>query len=189
MINNNKENSVVSAYKKFWPLYFSGALGPFFLGAMYIANVSLSSIIWPGDNYHVLEMGAMFAVLFWSGAVAAIIFGIIVDRFSRKKMWFIILIVDSICIFLLSFIQEGQGIQTWWYVFVLISLYAFFAGGRWSAVISLSDDAVPTNQRSRFIAVFGTINGAFNIAGSIIISLRKKKSAQSTKSRKVVRRP
>jgi DHA1 family tetracycline resistance protein-like MFS transporter len=74
---------------------------------------------------------------------------------------------------MLGFANMGQGMTTWIYFFIFILIFAFFAGGSYPTMISLSNDIVPLEHRSKFfgyLSVFGSIFMmlGFLISGSLV---------------------
>ena len=145
-----EQNSDISLTKTFWPLYFLNGFQHISFGGIIVLVVPLSLLMWPDEPYHALEIGIMITILFWSDSFAGLIFGRFIDRHSRKIIIIIISIVRGFSMIMLGFAFIGRGIETWWYFVIFIFFFGTFAGGSWPAVISLSNDAVPRQQRSRF---------------------------------------
>ncbi len=173
MGKGNKTSLVSSFNSIFWPLYILNGLQSVAYGAMIILVVPLALIIWPTDpaDIHALEMGILYTTLSWSGSIAGLIFGRLIDKYSRKKIIIIISIFRGSSMLLLGFAVYGGEDSTWWYFFTLIALFGFFAGGSWPAINSLSNDIVPRDHRSRFFGVYQIVLNSTNIIGWVIAAI------------------
>ena len=170
---NSELDNEFSLVKAMWPIYLlSGFFSAAFSG-IFILVVPLSSIFWPGEPFHALEMGILITAMLWVTAVAGILFGRFIDnhKFKRTKILFIVAIFRGFSMIMLSFAVEGEGIETWLYFLFFISIFAFFAGGNYSSVVSLSDDIVPKDQRSRFFGIHSIFRHSFQHIGFVISGL------------------
>lgn len=163
----------LSYNRKIWPLYFVNGFNSIAFGGIIIIIVPLSSLFWPAEDYHALEMGILVTTLFWVSSITGIVFGWIIDRYSRIKTILVISIVRSVSMIMLSFATIGQGLASWWYFFIFVFIFAFFAGGSYPAMISISNDIVPLEDRSKFfgyLSIFGSIFMMFGflISGSLV---------------------
>ena len=170
IISTDSEDSEFSLFKHFWALYLLGGFQSLAYAGFTILVVPLSLIMWPDEPYHALEIGILVSVLFFVSSLTGLIFGILIDRFSRKKIIFIISIFRSICMAMLGFAIEGQGFETWLYFLIFVSIFAAFAGGSWPSIISLSNDIVPKEYRSRFFGALGVWMGLFVTLGFLVAS-------------------
>jgi len=170
MDKGKKTNSEKSFNRVFWPLYLLNGFQSVAYGAMIVLVVPLALIIWPSDpaDIHALEMGILYTTLSWSSSIAGLLFGRLIDRYSRKNIIIIISIFRGTSMLLLGFAVYGGEASTWWYFFTLIALFGFFAGGSWPAVNSLSNDIVPRDRRSRFFGVYQIVLNTTNIVGWLI---------------------
>lgn len=158
-------NSHHKSYNKLiWPIYLLNGFNSISFGGIIILIVPLSSLIWPGEDYHALEMGILITTLLWSSSISGLFFGRMIDKYSRVKILILTTTARSICMILLGFTIAGQGMVTWWYFFILILIFGIFAGGNYPAMVSLSNDIVPSEHRSKFF-------GYLSIAGSIFMML------------------
>ncbi len=167
---SDKSNSEFSIHGTFWSLYLLGGLQNLAYAGFTILIVQLSLIMWPSDPYHALEIGILLMVLFWVTSICGLFFGILIDKFSRTKILFIISIFRGFSIAMLGFAKEGQGFETWFYFLFFISIFAIFAGGSWPSIASLSNDLVPKSHKSRFFGVFGLVIGLFMTLGFLVAS-------------------
>ncbi len=160
-----------SFHKKIWSVYTLSGFQSLAFSGIIILIVPLSFLFWPKDPYHALEMGILISILFFLSSIGGILFGILIDKYARKLMLFIISIFRGLSIFMLGFAIEGKGMETWTYFLVFVIIFAFFAGGAWPAIMSLSNDMIPKEQRSRFFGILGILWSLFNTAGFIFASL------------------
>ena len=170
MTEGIKANSEKSFNRVFWPLYVLNGFQSVAYGAMIVLVVPLALIIWPNDPayIHALEMGILYTALSWSGAFAGLLFGKLIDKYSRKKIIIVISMFRGLSMFFLGFAVKGGGSDTWFYFFILIAIFGFFAGGSWPAINSLSNDVVPQVHRSRFFGVYQIVLNTTNIIGWLI---------------------
>jgi MFS family permease len=154
----------------FWPLYLLNGFQSIAYGAMIVLVVPLALIFWPNDaaDTHALEMGILYTILSWSSSFAGLYFGKLIDKYSRKKIVIVISLFRGISMVMLGFAYRGGGINTWFYFFIFLAIFGFFAGGTWPAVISLSNDVVARDKRSRFFGVYEIVRNTTNISGWLI---------------------
>lgn len=151
-----------------WPLYLLNGFQSIAYGSFIVLIVPLSEIFWPTEPTHFIEMGILYSSLSWCAAVGGLIFGRLIDKCSRKWIIVIITFFRGLPIFLLGYAIEGMGTITWAYFLILISIFGFFAGGSWPAVISLSNDVVPRFQRSQFFGYYELVRRITNTSGWLI---------------------
>jgi len=170
MAEEKKANLQKSFNRVFWPLYLLNGFQSIAYGAMIVLVVPLALIIWPNDpaDIHALEMGLLYTTLSWTGSFAGLLFGRLIDKYSRKKIIIIISLFRGLSMFILGFAVKGGGFDTWLYFFILIAIFGFFAGGSWPAINSLSNDVVPRDHRSRFFGVYQIVLNTTNIVGWLI---------------------
>ncbi|MFX1387145.1 MAG: MFS transporter [Promethearchaeota archaeon] len=166
-------NSKSSFNKVFWPLYLLNGFQSVAYGAMIVLVVPLALIIWPNDlaEIHALEMGILYTTLSWTSSFGGLIFGRLIDKYSRKIIIIIISIFRGTSMLLLGFAVYGGESSTWWYFFSFIALFGLFSGGSWPAVNSLSNDIVSRDRRSRFFGVYQIVLNTTNIIGWLIAAI------------------
>lgn len=168
MSRPNNITSEKSYNKLIWPLYFVNGFNSIAFGGLIIIIVPLSSLFWPSEEYHALEMGILVTSLFWASSITGIIFGWIIDRYSRIKLILIISVLRSLSMIMLGFATIGQGLTSWWYFFTFVLIFAFFAGGSYPAMISISNDIVPHKDRSKFFGYLSIFGSMFMMLGFLI---------------------
>ncbi len=164
----SKKNT--SYNRKLWPLYLLNGFQSIAYGSFIVLIVPLSEIFWPGEVTHFLEMGLLYSMLSWSSAVGGLIFGRLIDLYSRRLIIIIISIFRGAPMLLLGFAMEAMGAYSWLYFLLLVSVFGFFSGGSWPAVISISNDIVPQNRRSRFFGTYEIIRRSTNISGWVFVA-------------------
>ncbi len=170
MLRRKRKSSKISFNRVFWPLYLLNGFQSVAYGAMIVLVVPLAQIIWPGDpaDIHALEMGLFYTILSWSGSFSGLLFGRLIDKYSRKKIIIVISIFRGFSMLFLGFAVRGGGFGTWLYFLSFIFIFGFFAGGSWPAINSLSNDVVPRDYRSRFFGVYQIVLNTTNIIGWLI---------------------
>jgi MFS family permease len=151
-----------------WPLYLLNGFQSIAYGSFIVLIVPLSEIFWPGEPTHFIEMGILYSSLSWSSAIGGLIFGRLIDKYSRKTIVVLISLFRGLPVFLLGFAVAGQGQLTWLYFVILISIFGFFSGGSWPAVISISNDVVPRYQRSQFFGIYELVRVSTNTFGWLV---------------------
>ena len=114
MPETDLETNNINIIKTMWPLYtLAGCFSVAFSG-IFILVVPLSSLFWPGEPFHAIEMGILITMMLWVTSIAGIIFGRIIDnhKFKRTKILFIVAISRGVCMIMLSFATEGKGMET-----------------------------------------------------------------------------
>jgi MFS family permease len=154
-----------------WPIYFLNGFQSIAWGGIIFLIVPISRIIWPGDPTHALEMGIMITTLSWSASISGLLLGFYIDKYSRKKILFIISIFRGIAIILLGFGVQGGEEFTYIYFLIFISVFGIFAGLSWPAVISLSNDIVPKEHRSRFFGIYEIVRSLTMTLGFVFGAL------------------
>ncbi|MBY9002712.1 MAG: MFS transporter [Candidatus Lokiarchaeota archaeon] len=168
MLKSDIIKSEKSYNKLIWPLYFVNGFNSIAFGGLIIIIVPLSSLFWPAEDYHALEMGILVTTLFWASSITGIVFGWIIDRYSRIKTLFIISLIRGISMIMLGFATVGQGLATWWYFFIFVLIFAFSSGGSYPAMISLSNDIVPQKDRSKFFGYLSIFGSIFMMSGFLL---------------------
>ncbi|MFX0187790.1 MAG: MFS transporter [Candidatus Hodarchaeota archaeon] len=168
--SNSLNSSKFSISRHFWSMFLLAGFQSLAFGGFIILVVPLSFIIWPNDPYHALEIGILVASLFWIASLGGVIFGILIDRFNRTKIIFFISIFRGFSMIMLGFAVEGKGFETWLYFLVYVLIFAFFTGGSWPSIVSISNDIVPKLYRSRFFGAMGIMMGLFTTFGFLVAS-------------------
>ncbi len=156
-------------YTELFPIYLLAGCFTLAFSSLYILVVPLSSLFWPGDEFHALEMGILISTMFWPIAISGLMWGRFIDKYNRVKIFFIVAFARGVCLILMSFTVMGLGIISWTYFYILILIFAIFAGGNYPTVVSLADDIVPEGKRSRFFGIYNIIRSSFQFIGFVVV--------------------
>ncbi|MFW9874711.1 MAG: MFS transporter, partial [Candidatus Thorarchaeota archaeon] len=167
MITTDSESSI-HIFGSFWALYFLTGCFSIAFSGIYISIVPLSSLFWPTESYHAFEMGILISSMFLSNSLAGLVFGRLIDKYSRTKILFLIAVARGICMIMLSLTVIGRGITSWSYFYIFTFIIGFSAGGNYPTIVSLSDDIIPLNYRSRFFGIRNIIKSSFQLIGFVI---------------------
>ncbi len=167
-IDKTSEDSFI---KTFRPIFLLGGFFSLAFSGIYILNVPLSELFWPGEQYHALEMGILISSMFLAMAIAGMLFGRLIDKYSRVNILFIVSLVRGTCMIFMSFTVVGRGIESWLYFYIFAFIFAFFAGGNYPSVASLSHDIVPVEKRSRFFGVYTLNRNVFQLTGFLYVGV------------------
>ncbi|MBY9019011.1 MAG: MFS transporter [Candidatus Lokiarchaeota archaeon] len=162
------ESQPVKYNKILWPIYFLNGFQSILWGGITFLIVPLSRIMWPSDPTHALEMGIIITTLSWSASISGLLFGHFIDKHSRKKILIILSIFRGFSALMLGFGIEGGGYTTWIYFLIFVSIFGVFGGLSWPTVISLTNDIVPKEQRSRFFGVYELIRSLTMTFGFLV---------------------
>ena len=160
-----KEIKKNSYHRIFWPIYFLNGFQSIGWGGITFLIVPISRIMWPNEPSHALEMGILITALSWAASISGLLFGHLIDKYSRKAIITIISLFRGLAFFMLGLAMEGGGFATWIYFVIFISVFGSFAGLSWPTVISLSNDVVPKDVRSRFFGIYEIIRSFTMILG------------------------
>ncbi len=165
-LDENKPS--IHLFKSFWALYFLTGCFSIAFSGIYILIVPLSSLFWPNEPYHALEMGFLISSMFWANSLAGLIFGRLIDKFSRTKILFLIAVIRGMSMIMLSITVIGKGINSWLYFYIFTTIIGVSAGGNYPSIASLSNDMVPLEYRSRFFGIRNIIRSVFQLSGFLL---------------------
>ena len=154
--------------KKLWPVYILNGIQSIAFGSFIVLVVPLSLLMWPNEEYHALEIGILLTTLYWTGAFFGLLIARLIDQLSRTKIIFALSLARGAPIFLLGFAPEAQGYATFYYFLAMVFIFGCAAGGMYPAVISLANDVVPLNQRSRFFGYYEIVRNISTVSGFLI---------------------
>lgn len=170
-----KDMGYKSILKISWPLLIWDALVGMFISADYINLLFLSNLLWPGEPFHALQMGALITVRLWVDGVAALFWGYLVDRFPRKKLWSVTSMLTGIFIFGNGLLPVGNGDQQFLYWLLLRGATGLFMSCGGPMIFSLVSDLLEKEQRSRFFGleaiIWGVVPSLFSLISAIIFQL------------------
>lgn len=121
----------------------------------------------PGSGLDISQeqVAGLAAALYVAGAcVGALFFGWLTDRFGRKKLFIITLVV-----YLLATLATAFSFSAWWF-FLFRFLTGFGIGGEYAAINSAIDELIPSKHRGRIDLL---INGSYwlGAAGGALLTV------------------
>ncbi|MEV4018896.1 MFS transporter [Nonomuraea angiospora] len=121
----------------------------------------------PGSGLEITQaqVAGLAAALYVAGAcVGALFFGWLTDRFGRKKLFLITLVV-----YLAATLMTAFSFHAWWF-FLFRFLTGFGIGGEYAAINSAIDELIPSHHRGRIDII---INGSYwlGAAGGALLTV------------------
>jgi MFS family permease len=111
------------------------------------------------------QVAGLAAALYVAGACSgALFFGWLTDRFGRKKLFIITLIV-----YLVATLMTAFSFSAWWF-FLFRFMTGFGIGGEYAAINSAIDELIPSRHRGRIDII---INGSYwlGAAGGALLTV------------------
>ncbi len=144
--------------RRFWPLFYIEASMRVSVAGLLLNMVGLSQIIWPGDSFHSLEFGVLISTKLTILSVIGVVFGILADRFSRRKLMILSLIIMAAGDIVAGFSEQP------WILVQFIACYSLVGAGQGGVepiITSIANDDCHLHFRSRF---FGTLEASRQLA-------------------------
>ncbi|WP_319717724.1 MFS transporter [Nonomuraea angiospora] len=121
----------------------------------------------PGSGLEITQaqVAGLAAALYVAGAcLGALFFGWLTDRFGRKKLFLITLIV-----YLVATLMTAFSFHAWWF-FLFRFMTGFGIGGEYAAINSAIDELIPSHHRGRIDII---INGSYwlGAAGGALLTV------------------
>lgn len=136
--------------------------------AFYINIIVISNIFWPGEQFHAAEIGLLIGSGAWTVAFSGLLFGYLADRYSRKNLISIIVLVYGLGMFLFCLVPDGRGLTSY-SLFLTCNIFcAFFAGGLYPTLNSYVNDRAEHAERSQFFGLMGATFNVTQIVGMLI---------------------
>ncbi|MEV8635497.1 MFS transporter [Streptosporangium sp. NPDC051023] len=131
-----------------------------------IGNLS-AQLAKPGSGLEITQtqVAGTAAALYVAGAcLGALFFGWLTDRFGRKKLFIITMVV-----YLIATAATALSFSAWWF-FLFRFLTGFGIGGEYAAINSAIDELIPSRHRGRIDIV---INGSYwlGAAGGALLTV------------------
>ncbi|MEV0593434.1 MFS transporter [Nonomuraea cavernae] len=131
-----------------------------------VGNLS-AQLAKPGSGLDITQaqVAGMAAALYVAGACSgALFFGWLTDRFGRKKLFIITLVV-----YLVATLMTALSFSVWWF-FLFRFLTGFGIGGEYAAINSAIDELIPSRHRGRIDIL---INGSYwlGAAGGALLTV------------------
>ncbi|MEV3980657.1 MFS transporter [Nonomuraea sp. NPDC049758] len=121
----------------------------------------------PGSGLDITQaqVAGLAAALYVAGAcVGALFFGWLTDRFGRKKLFLLTLVV-----YLAATLMTALSFDAWWF-FLFRFMTGFGIGGEYAAINSAIDELIPSHHRGRIDIL---INGSYwlGAAGGALLTV------------------
>ncbi|MFI9595685.1 MFS transporter [Nonomuraea sp. NPDC052265] len=121
----------------------------------------------PGSGLDITQaqVAGLAAALYVAGACAgALFFGWLTDRFGRKKLFLLTLVV-----YLAATLMTALSFDAWWF-FLFRFMTGFGIGGEYAAINSAIDELIPSHHRGRIDII---INGSYwlGAAGGALLTV------------------
>ncbi|MEU8246420.1 MFS transporter [Nonomuraea sp. NPDC048916] len=131
-----------------------------------VGNLS-AQLAKPGSGLDITQaqVAGMAAALYVAGACSgALFFGWLTDRFGRKRLFIITLLV-----YLVATLMTALSFSAWWF-FLFRFLTGFGIGGEYAAINSAIDELIPSRHRGRIDIL---INGSYwlGAAGGALLTV------------------
>ncbi|GAA4936526.1 MFS family permease [Nonomuraea thailandensis] len=131
-----------------------------------VGNLS-AQLAKPGSGLDITQaqVAGLAAALYVAGAcTGALFFGWLTDRFGRKKLFIITLVVYLVATLLTAF-----SFSAWWF-FLFRFMTGFGIGGEYAAINSAIDELIPSRHRGRIDII---INGSYwlGAAGGALLTV------------------
>ncbi|MDP4503829.1 MFS transporter [Nonomuraea turcica] len=131
-----------------------------------VGNLS-AQLAKPGSGVDITQaqVAGLAAALYVAGACSgALFFGWLTDRFGRKKLFIITLIV-----YLVATLMTAFSFSAWWF-FLFRFMTGFGIGGEYAAINSAIDELIPSRHRGRIDII---INGSYwlGAAGGALLTV------------------
>ncbi|WP_043615112.1 MFS transporter [Nonomuraea candida] len=131
-----------------------------------VGNLS-AQLAKPGSGLDITQaqVAGTAAALYVAGACSgALFFGWLTDRFGRKKLFILTLVV-----YLLATLMTAFSFSVWWF-FLFRFLTGFGIGGEYAAINSAIDELIPSRHRGRIDII---INGSYwlGAAGGALLTV------------------
>jgi MFS family permease len=131
-----------------------------------VGNLS-AQLAKPGSGLDITQaqVAGLAAALYVAGAcVGALFFGWLTDRYGRKKLFIITLVV-----YLVATLMTALSFDAWWF-FLFRFMTGFGIGGEYAAINSAIDELIPSRHRGRIDIL---INGSYwlGAAGGALLTV------------------
>ena len=144
---DHSQDDEINVLGTFWPVFLLNGFYSISWGGIIFLIVPISRVIWPNEPAHALEIGIIITTLAWSASFSGLIWGRLIDLFSRVNIMFIIALIRGFAYLMLGFSVYGGGFSTWIYFLIFVGIMGLAAGGHQPSVISFWKDVVATGKR------------------------------------------
>lgn len=161
-----------SILKRTWALLAIAFQSPFtWVDTWLVLNIIIiSNIIWPAEALHVEEMGILAGTAILSEGTFALLFGLLADRYSRKRILVVATILHGVLFAIFGFLPEGLGHVSFFLFFGLNLAKSALFGYQQPVEASFIDDAVDEKKRSQYYGMAVLLSRLGYIAGAITVT-------------------
>lgn len=154
-----------------WPIVFVNSTFSISIGALLVNSILFSRLMWPGETFHAMEMGAIITVLTWTSAISGLIVGRIADKRSRKTQLKFAIILIGISFFIKGLLPVDLGLFSYLIFLPCFVLDGWGSGNIMPVVTSFTNDALDPDSRSSFFGLFFGFDQFAMIGGMILGSI------------------
>ncbi len=154
-----------------WPIIFVNSTFSISIGALLVNSVLLSQLIWPGEPFHAMEMGAIITVMTWTSAVSGLLVGRIADKHSRKNQLKFAILLIGISFFVKGLLPVDLGLTSYLAFLPCFVLDGWGSGSIMPVVSSYTNDALEEGSRSSFFGLFFGFDQFAMIGGMLLGSI------------------
>ncbi|MHA1301894.1 MAG: MFS transporter [Candidatus Helarchaeota archaeon] len=165
--NSQKKTTMGGLLKEFWTIYFLQAIAAVSVAGLMLNMVGISEIIWPFDSFHSIELGFLTGIKTIAVAIMGIVFGILADKFARKKIMVLVLFLMGVGRFLNGFVPLYE-LDTFLLFLLFYIILGIGQGGVKPIIFSISNDSISQQARSRFFGVLEVVYQFSLMAGMVV---------------------
>lgn len=160
---NILKKPILKILKKVWPLLFVRSIIAISVAGVFLNVVQMSYVIFGDNTFYPFKMGLLVGSRRWAIAISGLVSGVLVDRVSRKKILGVSLAIASISALINGFSPAGTP-TTYFYFLGCFLLMGISLGGIDPSYVSLSNDILTQEERSRF---FGLLEAVRQLSSTI----------------------
>jgi len=155
--NSPVSSSYRNIIRKAFPLLIFNAAVSFVISAEYINLIVISNMLWPGDAFHAVQLGAMITIRLWIDGFMALAWGYLADHYDRRKLFFINCFMTGVLVFCNGFAPIGGGEQDYLIWLIIRGAIGTFMSGGGPNIHSLSSDLLNKEERSQFFGLVSIV--------------------------------
>jgi MFS family permease len=163
------EGNAPGVLRRTWVLLFWNASVSFLVSAEFINLLVVSYKIWPGDDFHALEMGGLITARLWVDGVAALIWGTLADKFNRRHLHMFNSAATGSLVLVNAFLPVGGGFSSYYAWLVVRMVMGGFMSGGGPLGNSLSSDIAKSEEKSQYFGYSSIVWQVVQI-GSMVFS-------------------
>ncbi len=165
---DHKKNILI---KKAWPAFISKSSYIMTISAVYLNVIIISNLFWGEEPFHSSELGLMIGSSMIIMAFSGILFGFLVDKYSRKKLFTFSIGFYGLSLFLNGFVPIGLGNISFYIFLTILIIQGFFSGAFTPTETSYVNDTIEQEKRSGYYGMINAILQVSQIIGMLVSSL------------------